>query len=98
LLREVRGWSPKEWEDGVSRLASRRLLEPGGAATAAGRDLHAAVESATDRLADPAFVALGARARQELEAALAPAAHEIQASGVYPFPNPIGLPRLAGAE
>jgi len=48
VLQPIRGWTDEQWSAAASRLAERGLLTPGGEVTGAGRDLHAAVEAATD--------------------------------------------------
>ena len=75
------------------RLSGRGLLHADGRATDAGRTLHGAVEDLTDRLAEPAYAALSDGARAELHGALSACAADVAASGLLPFPNPMGLPR-----
>jgi hypothetical protein len=93
VLRDNRGWSEAEWEVGAAALAGRGLLHGDGRATDTGRTLHAEVESLTDRLAEPAYAVLGDGATWDLLDALGACAAEVAASGLVPFPNPIGLPR-----
>ena len=93
VLRENRGWSEEAWETALAALRDRGLLHGDGRATDAGRTLHGAVEDLTDRLAEPAYAALSDGAVSDLYGALAACAGDIAASGVLPFPNPIGLPR-----
>jgi hypothetical protein len=95
VLRENRGWSVDDWEEATERLASRGLLHTDGRATDAGRTLHGAVEEQTDRLAAPPYAELSDGALTDLYGALRACAREVTASGVLPFPNPIGLPRAA---
>jgi hypothetical protein len=96
VLRDNRGWSPEEWADGSAELARRGLLTADGRATAAGTAAHAAVEARTDVLAEAAFAGLADPELVDLAAALTAAAREVQGSGLLPFPNPMGLPQLAG--
>ncbi|HEY1419234.1 MAG TPA: hypothetical protein VGG90_00830 [Candidatus Dormibacteraeota bacterium] len=95
VLRDNRGWSEDDWEAATSGLASRGLLHTDGRATDAGRTLHAAVEEQTDRLAAPPYTNLSDTAMADLYGALSVCAGEVVASGVLPFPNPIGLPHIA---
>jgi hypothetical protein len=95
VLRANRGWSEEEWARASSRMAARGLLHADGRATDAGRTLHASIEEQTDRLAAPPFAELGDAALTDLHGALAACAREIVATGVLPFPNPMGLPRVA---
>jgi len=93
VFRENRGWSEEEWESALEALRGRGLLHGDGRATDAGRTLHGAVEDLTDRLAEPAYAALSDGARGDLHGALSGCAADIAASGLVPFPNPMGLPR-----
>ncbi len=94
VLRDNRGWSEEEWGAGTAALVASGLLHDDGRVTDAGRTLHGAVEELTDRLAEPAYASLSDGALQDLYGVLRACAGEIQAAGVYPFPNPVGLPRL----
>jgi hypothetical protein len=95
ILRDNRGWSEGDWAAAVAGLAARGLLHPDGRATDTGRTLHAAVEEQTDRLAASPYAALGDAALDDLHGALLACARDVVASGVLPFPNPMGLPRAA---
>jgi hypothetical protein len=92
VLRENRGWSEQDWDDGTSRLAARGLLHTDGRATDAGRTLHAAVEEQTDRLAAPPYAGLSDASLADLYGAVSACAREVVATGMLPFPNPMGLP------
>jgi hypothetical protein len=94
VLRDNRGWSEEEWEAATAALATVGLLHSDGRATDAGRTVHAAVEELTDRLAAPAYAGLGDGALADLSGALGACAADIVASGVLPFPNPMGLSRI----
>jgi hypothetical protein len=94
VLRENRGWSEEAWEAGAGELAARGLLHADGRVTDAGRTLHASIETETDALAEPAYASLSEGALDDLYDALRACAAEVQASGLYPFPNPMGLPAL----
>jgi hypothetical protein len=93
LLRENRGWNESDWAAAAAALAARGLLHTDGRATDAGRTLHAEVEDRTDRLAEPAFAELGDGALDDLHGALLACAADVVASGLVPFPNPMGLPQ-----
>jgi len=94
VLRDSRGWTSPQWAAGIAQLAGRGLLRPDGTATDAGRDLRSRIEAMTDDLAEPAFAALTDEETADLHRALLGCATQIQGSGLYPFPNPIGLPAL----
>jgi hypothetical protein len=93
VLRDNRGWSEDDWRSATSKLAARGLLHADGRLTDAGRTLHAEIEEQTDRLAAPPYSTLGDTALADLYGALSACAREIVATGVLPFPNPMGLPR-----
>ena len=95
VLRENRGWGEEEWDAATSQLAGRGLLHADGRATDAGRTLHAAIEELTDRLAAAAYAGLSDGALVDLHGALRACAADVVASGMLPFPNPMGLPRVA---
>jgi hypothetical protein len=68
-------------------------LHADGRVTDAGRTLHGQIEELTDELAEPAYAGLSDQALEDLHGALAACAADVAASGVVPFPNPMGLPR-----
>ncbi|MQY02841.1 SCO6745 family protein [Actinomadura macrotermitis] len=92
-LQESRGWSGEEWDAAKDALVERGLLDAEGEATEQGRALRDEIEERTDRLAAPPYRVLDDPAG--LYAALKPLAQAVADSGDLPFPNPIGLPRLA---
>jgi hypothetical protein len=94
VLQQSRDWTDDEWAAGVERLVARGLLLDAFAATEAGHALHRHIEDTTDELAMRSLVAgLGdADAVLALADDLTPLAQAVSASGVLPFPNPIGLP------
>jgi hypothetical protein len=94
VLRDNRGWSEHDWGEATSNLASRGLLHTDGRATDTGRTLHAAVEEQTDRLATSPYADLSQAALTDLYGALSACAAEVAATGMLPFPNPMGLPRV----
>jgi hypothetical protein len=93
LLRDSRGWSADDWNRGRTALAARGMLHDDGRATDSGRTLHASVEARTDLLAEPPYAAFSDKALADLHGALGACAAEIAASGVVPYPNPMGLRR-----
>jgi hypothetical protein len=95
VLRDNRGWSEEEWARASFRLASLGLLHADGRATDTGRTLHASIEEQTDRLAAPPYSELSDAALIDLYGALAACARDVVSTGVLPFPNPMGLPRVA---
>ncbi len=91
VLRDNRGWTDDEWEAAGAELAARGLVD-GGTPTERGRATRAELEARTDALADRAFTDLSVEALTELRSALAEITSAVLASGVIPFPNPMGLP------
>jgi Helix-turn-helix family len=96
VLRDNRGWGESEWDGARARLAAAGLLHSDGRATDAGRTLHGEIEEQTDELAEPAYAGLGDHAVDELHGVLAACAADVAASGLVPYPNPIGVPRPSG--
>jgi hypothetical protein len=94
ILQQSRNWTDEEWAAGVERLVARGLLVDAYAPTAAGHELHHHIEATTDDLALRCLVdGLGsADAVLDLADELTPLASAVSASGILPFPNPIGLP------
>ena len=94
VLRDNRGWSRAQWDDAAARLSRRGLLRPDGAASDEGLALRESIEVTTDVLAASAYSSLADDDLNALYGALVPCARELQESGLYPFPNPMGLPRI----
>jgi hypothetical protein len=92
LLRNSRGWTEDEWAAATDRLRERGLVDEEGAATDAGLALRALVERATDAAARVLFAAAPAGAVDGLMRGLEPLARAVAASGLIPYPNPIGVP------
>lgn len=92
VLRPNRGWDDDAWASAAAGLESRGLVDDGGL-TDAGRELRARVEHTTDELAaSPVDRVLDDGARTALVDRLTGAAAQVAASGVIPYPNPMGLP------
>jgi hypothetical protein len=93
-MQPVRGWTDEAWDDALARLAARGWVDVdgdgGGKLTSAGREAHAAVETATDQAASRPWDRLGPEVTAEIAAVLAPLAQAC--ASVLPFPSPIGLP------
>lgn len=94
-LQPIRGWTDEEWDAARDRLAGRGLMGPDGTLTSAGREVHAAVEAATDRAASRPWARLGAEATAELAALLLPLARAC--ASVVPYPSPMGVPEPSSA-
>jgi hypothetical protein len=94
VLRDNRGWSGAQWDGARAGLTRRGLVGPDGAVTDEGRAVHRAVEALTDDLAGAPYAAMSDEALNALYDDLLPCARALQESGLFPFPNPMGLPRL----
>src|SRR6201996_8113744 len=90
-MQPIRGWTDEQWDAARERLADRGLLGAGGTLTEAGREVHAAVEEATDQSAERPWVLLGEDGLAELVEVLVPLA--VACAQVVPYPSPIGVPR-----
>jgi hypothetical protein len=93
-LRDNRGWSEEQWRTGAEALCRRGLLGETGRATEPGHAMRQSVEALTDEMAEVPFAELSDDELVSLYAALRECAGQIQQSGLYPFPNPMGLPPL----
>lgn len=91
--QQHRGWDDDAWSAAQRRLQDRGWLDPGGAATAAGRAAYADLERSTDLLAAPAYDDVDAT---RLAGLLEPLARQVVAGGGVPFPNAMGLPPVGG--
>lgn len=92
VQQRSRGWSDEAWVGATDALEARGLLDAAGAVTEKGRAWREEVEATTDRLAAAPPRALGDDGLVAVLADLRPAVAAVAASGVLPFPNPIGLP------
>ena len=90
LMQPARGWTDDEWDAAAARLVGRGLLQPDGAATEGGAQLHRSIEAATDQAAARPWAGLQASEVDELADLLLPIARACAV--VLPFPNPVGVP------
>jgi hypothetical protein len=93
-IAPYRGWDDDDWSAAVDRLTEKGWLDATGTVTEAGVDAHTAIETDTDRMAEGPIRALGEDGVAELISILQPLARALAASGVIPFPNPIGVPAV----
>jgi hypothetical protein len=95
---ENRGWSPKQQRAAAQALTERGLID-GASLTEKGQALRLDIEATTDSLAAALFDGLLAGSdRDELLRTLTPCATAVVRSGTLPFPNPMGLPKLAAEQ
>jgi hypothetical protein len=80
----LRGWSQDQWDDAVSTLTARGLLDDAGQLTAAGGDLRTRIEDLTDELAFAPWRNVSDDEVQEL-VGLGEAIRDcVRAAGVFP--------------
>ncbi|MFF9341036.1 MULTISPECIES: hypothetical protein [unclassified Streptomyces] len=89
-----RGWSAGEWSAARERLAGRGLVDAGGGATPAGRELRAEVERRTDELAAAPWAALGPDATARLSELLGGPWLAAIGSGLLPADNTLGIGKV----
>jgi Helix-turn-helix family len=89
-MQAVRGWTDEEWTAAQARLVERGLLDGDGKATAAGDELFATAEDATNVAAEAPWTALGPARVERAQELLTPIARVCR--NVIPDINPMGLP------
>ncbi|WP_433466083.1 SCO6745 family protein [Spirillospora sp. CA-128828] len=89
-----RGWTDEEWSAARDRLASRGLLDAGGAATEKGRELRDAVERTTDDLAYEPWRTLGADKADRLAQLTMPILVKVLETGLMPAENTLGIGKV----
>jgi hypothetical protein len=90
-LRLGRSWREEEWAEGARRLLERGWTDAGGSLTAAGHAVRYEIERRTDAAASGPWRAVGDVATSRAAAFLRRIADAVAASGIIPFPNPVGL-------
>jgi hypothetical protein len=85
-LRKTRQWSEDEWAAAVAVLQERKIVEQGEelALTEAGAALRQGIEDRTDRLAEPAYAALGESGVNRLVELGKPLSRTIVEAGMLP--------------
>lgn len=91
MVLRARGWSEDDWTRAVDDLRARGWIDTTGGLTDEGRVRYEEIERRTDELAMRPYEVLGTRV-QELVDLLTPMRDAVVASGVIPYPNPMGLP------
>lgn len=91
---ENRGWSAAQWDAARARLVGRGLLDEGGMATAAGRELRSCVERRTDELAAAPWAALGAGSSARLAELLGTYWVAMLGTGLLPGENTLGIGKV----
>ena len=78
----LRGWTPEEWDDGVTRLVARGWLHPNGTFTAQGDLNRRDIEAQTDRLTYEPFRRLGPERAQRLLDLMQPYVEQLYGGGI----------------
>ncbi|MGZ4650316.1 MAG: helix-turn-helix domain-containing protein, partial [Kineosporiaceae bacterium] len=84
-------WREDQWVAGAQRLRERGWTDTEGRLTDAGRAARDDIERRTDQAASGPWRAVGTETTDEAQALLREVADAVVASGVIPFPNPIGM-------
>ena len=92
-LEPFRGWSDEDWDAATGRLQTRGWLDPKGRLTKEGGTAHALLEQRTDELAVAPWRHLGNDGCARLHELMTIILRPILATGLFPYPNPIGVPR-----
>jgi hypothetical protein len=93
-IAPYRGWEDEDWKAAEERLRSRGWLDGDGGLTAEGTADRQAIEDTTDRLASQPWSDGDAPSLDTLVGLLEPPASAVVANGTFPYPNPIGVPRI----
>ncbi|MCY7395259.1 MAG: hypothetical protein LH468_03740 [Nocardioides sp.] len=91
--RRTRGWSEPEWAAARADLRQRGWTNDDGTASISGRSTRDRLEDATDRACQAAMTTASVVAAEDVTGVLQAAAAAITATGVVPFPNPVGVAR-----
>ena len=89
-----RGWTQDEWAAARERLASRGIVDAGGAATGRGRELRDSVERTTDDLAYGPWRALGPEKTDRLAQLTMPILVKVLETGLMPAQNTLGIGKV----
>ncbi|MFF0247615.1 SCO6745 family protein [Streptosporangium sandarakinum] len=91
-LRLARKWDEAEWDAALGSLRARGWLDGAGRLTGEGARERDRIERLTDEAAAGPWRALGEESTATLARLLWPLANAVMESGVFPVPNPVGMP------
>ncbi|MGV9327402.1 SCO6745 family protein [Streptosporangium sandarakinum] len=91
-LRLARKWDEAEWDAALGSLRARGWLDGAGRLTGEGGRERDRIERLTDEAAAGPWRALGEESTAALARLLWPLANAVMESGVFPVPNPVGMP------
>lgn len=89
-MQRSRGWSDDEWHTTLEHLTERGLIGDNGRTTEAGSAALSTAEHLTNALAADPLAHLDDAAVREVALLLRPLATAV--GGLFPYPNPIGMP------
>jgi hypothetical protein len=89
-IRDDRGWSTTAWHAAARHLTITGDLDAAGTATPLGLERHSEIAAATDLASARALGRLRAGDLRAITSTLAPTAQRIAATGLVPFPRPLG--------
>jgi hypothetical protein len=89
-MRKARGWTEEEWMAEGDKLVARGLLSSDRRLTASGVETINRVEDRTNELAIGPWAHLDDSELLDVARLLAPVSNAV--AGVFPYPNPIGMP------
>jgi hypothetical protein len=90
-MQKARGWSDDEWNAEAERLIARGLLDADRRISPSGAELLHRAEDITNRLAVGPLRGLDDEGIRDVARALAPVAGAV--TSLFPYPNPIGMPK-----
>jgi hypothetical protein len=89
-MRRARGWDDARWAEEEKLLVARGLLAEDGRITGAGAEALNRAERLTNRLAAGPWAGMDDEELLGIAAVLAPISRAL--AGLFPYPNPIGMP------
>ena len=95
LLQTSRRWTPQDWRRAELSLRGKGLLDRNGGLSRRGQSVKIRIEKATDRLAQQPYRVLTEDENDRLLAHGRRVAAAVIDAGAVPFPNPMGLTRMA---
>jgi len=84
FARSSRGWTQADWDAAAEGLAARRMLDSGGALTAAGQEVRAMIERETDLMASAPWLHLGDERTEQVIRIGKALTRAVVAAGAFP--------------
>lgn len=84
FARASRSWSQADWDAAAAGLTARRMLDPGGALTAAGLEVRTMIERETDLMASAPWLHLGDERTEEVIRIGKALTRAVVAAGAFP--------------